>query len=102
MNQYSEPLGSGEKAVGKLQAVGLTLEVDPYFKDCRRNFETNRTVWPPLEYSHTILVLYHLPRFIYSNSSYPGNSYRVITISKAAMLEPSIRGLGMDAVRYAS
>ena len=32
MSQYSKSLGSSEKAryLAKLQAVGLTLEVDPY------------------------------------------------------------------------
>ena len=54
MRQYSESLGSSEKAryIAKLQAVGLTLEVDPYSKESGRNFETNMTIWPPLEYSH--------------------------------------------------
>ena len=54
MSQYSESLGSIEKArcIAKLQAVSLTLELDPYSKQSGRNFETNMTIWPPLEYSH--------------------------------------------------
>ena len=54
MIHYYESLGSSENAryIAKLQAVGLTLEVDPYSKENGRNFETNMTIWPPLEYSH--------------------------------------------------
>ena len=46
MSQYSEYLGSSEKAkyIAKLQAVGLTLEVDPYSKESGRNFETNMSI----------------------------------------------------------
>ena len=56
MSQYSESLGSSEKAryIAKLQAVGLTVEVVPYTKESRRNLETNITFWPPLEHSHII------------------------------------------------
>ena len=54
MSRYSESLGNIEKAryIAKLQAVGLTLEVDPYSKESGINFETNLSIWPPLEYSH--------------------------------------------------
>ena len=56
MSEYSESLGSSEKAIyiAKLHAIGFTLQVDPYSKESGRNFETNMTIWPPLEYSHII------------------------------------------------
>ena len=46
MSQYSESLGSNEKAryIAQLQAVGLTMEVDPYSYESGRNFETNMTI----------------------------------------------------------
>ena len=53
MSKYYEFLGSIDKARyrPKLQAVGLTREVNPYSKESGRNFETNMTIWPLLEYS---------------------------------------------------
>ena len=47
MSQSSESLGSIEKAryITKLQAVGLTVEVNPYSKESGRNFETNMTIY---------------------------------------------------------
>ena len=105
MNQYYESLGSTEKAryIAKLQAVGLTQEVDPYNKERRRNFETNMTIWPPPECSHILATLSLTQVGILSNSSYSGNRYRVINISNAAMLESCILGgLGMEEIHYAS
>ena len=54
MSKCNESLSSNEKAryIAKLEAVGLTLEDDPYSKESGRNFETNMTSWPPLEYDH--------------------------------------------------
>ena len=53
MSEYYESLVSTEKAryIAKLEAVGLTLEDDPYSKESGGNFETNKTSWPPLEYA---------------------------------------------------
>ena len=53
-SEHYDSLGSSEKAryIAKLEAVGLTLEDDPYSKQSRRNFEANMTSWPPLEYDH--------------------------------------------------
>ena len=72
MSQYCESLGSTEKAryIATLQAVSLTLEVNPYSKESGRNFETSMTICPPLEYSHIFgFFFYHLPKFIYSRTA---------------------------------
>ena len=98
-------LGSSEKAryIAKLEAVGLTLEDDPYSKESRRNFKTNMTHWPPLEYNHILATLSLDQVCMLSNSSCPRSSYRVITTSKVTMLELCILGgLGMAEVWYAS
>ena len=49
-----QSLGISEKAryIAKLEAVSLTLEVDPYSKESGGNFETNMTSCPLLEYRH--------------------------------------------------
>ena len=54
MSEYYKSLGTSEKAryVAKLEAVGLTLEDDPYAKESGGKFETDMTSWPPLEYGH--------------------------------------------------
>ena len=104
MSQYSESLESNEKAryIAKMQAVGLTLEVDPYSKQSGRNFDTNMTIglrWNAVLFLATLSLT---QVYILSKSSCPGNSYTVITISKATMLALCIRGLGMEEVCYAS
>ena len=90
MSEYYESLGSNEKAryIAKLEAVGLTLGNDPYSKESGRKFETNMASWPPLEYGYIFGYFISLAQVcMLSNNSYPGSSYRVITISKATMLE---------------
>ena len=77
-----------EKAryIAKLQEVGLILKIEPYSKESGRNLEMNMTIWPP---SSTVIFLatFSLTHVcILTNSSYPGNSYGVVTISKANML----------------
>ena len=57
MSEYYESLGSSEKAryIAKLEAVGLTLEDDPYSKESGGNFETKwLSVAPPFP----ILLVY--------------------------------------------
>ena len=43
MSEYYESLGTSEKAtyIAMLEAIGLTLEDDPYSKERGRNFERN-------------------------------------------------------------
>ena len=56
MSKYYESLGSSEKArymyIAEREAVGLTLEDNPYSKESGRKFETNMTSWSLLEYGH--------------------------------------------------
>ena len=54
MSESYKSLGSSEKAryIAKLEAVGLTLEDDPYAKESGGKFDTDMTSWPPLEYGH--------------------------------------------------
>ena len=70
MSQYSESLRSSKKVryLAKLQAVGFTLEVNPYSKESGGNFETIMTIWPARGDSY-FWLLYHLHRFIYYRSA---------------------------------
>ena len=71
MSEYYEFLGSSEEArfTVKLEAVCLTPEDDPDSKESGRNFETNMTSWPPLDYGHTFGYSNHSPRFVYSRTA---------------------------------